>query len=80
MVVRISGGRDARIENQLMVFLNKGRPCTTRRVRDIVQGVHYRNGPNGWIETTVITQWISERSLFKKLPKNHRRVLFFEKL
>lgn len=53
MVVRISGGRDARIEPPFMVFQNKARSYPIR-MQDDVEGVSYRRGPKGWMDSTVM--------------------------
>lgn len=54
MVVRISGGRDARIEPPFMVFKNDRCPYPIRGLPDDIPGVSYRSGPGGWMYTTVM--------------------------
>lgn len=78
MVVRLSGGRDAMIEAPFMVFTNKKRSYPIKGTPDNIAGVAYRSGPKGWMDTVVMTQWLSERRVIKKLPNNRRRVLFVD--
>ena len=56
MVVRLSGGRDARIELPFMVFTNKNRNYPIRGVPDNVASGAYRTGPKGWMDTIVMPQ------------------------
>eukprot|EP00171_Calliarthron_tuberculosum_P003820 IDg3820t1 len=42
MVVRLSGGRDARIEEPFFIFKNKDRSYPIRGVPDNVDGISYR--------------------------------------
>lgn len=56
MVVRLSGGRDARIELPLIVFTSNDRSYLIHGVADIVPGVAYRIGPKGEIDSTVMPQ------------------------
>ena len=51
MVVRLSGGRGARIELPFRVFTNKNRNYPIRGVPDNIPGVAYRTGPKGWMDT-----------------------------
>lgn len=78
MLVRLSGGRDARIEPPFMVFMNKGRNYPIRGTPDDVDGVAYRTGPKGWMDTLVMPQWLSEERVIKALPNGRRRVLFVD--
>ena len=47
MVVRISGGCDAKMEAPFMVFKNANRSYPIRGVPDDICGVSYRSGPKG---------------------------------
>lgn len=78
MVVRLSGGRNAKIENGFMVFKNQDRSYPIRGVPDDVEGVAYRTGPKGWMDTTVMPQWLRETRVIRGLPNNRRRVLFVD--
>ena len=78
MLVRLSGGRDATIEPPFMVFKNKDRNYPMRGTADNIPGVAYRTGPKGWIDTTVLPQWIRERRVMWRLPDGRKRVLFLD--
>lgn len=49
-VVRLSGGRDARIEMPFTIFTNRNRSYPIRGVPYNIPGVAYRSGPKGWME------------------------------
>ena len=53
-VVRLSGGRNARIEPPFMVFFNKNRDYPLRGVPDDVPGVAYRTGPKEWMGSSIM--------------------------
>lgn len=78
MLVRLSGGRDARIEPVFMIFKNKDRHYPIRGTPDDVLGISYRSGPKGWIDTTVLPEYFRERKVFSKLPNGRQRVLFLD--
>lgn len=78
MVVRLSGGRDAMIETPFMVFMNKDRNYPIRGTPDNVPGVAYRTGPKGWMDTTVMPQWLCERRVIKELPNGRQRILYVD--
>lgn len=54
MVVRLSGGRDARVEPPFMVFMNKDRNHLIRGTPDDRPDVAYRTGPRGLMDTRVM--------------------------
>lgn len=60
MMLRLSGSRDSRFEALFHVFETKDRKYPIRGVPGTVQGVAYRTGPKGWIDTTILPQWLSE--------------------
>lgn len=78
MILRISGGRDARIEALMMVFQNKKRIYPIRRAPDDVVGVSYRSGPKGWMYREVMPQWLRERKVIKALRHGRRLVLYID--
>lgn len=78
MVVRLSGGRDAKIEPPFMVFMNKDRNYPIRGTPDDVPGTAYRTGPKGWMDTKVMPQWLGERRVIRELSGGRRRVLFVD--
>lgn len=62
MVVRISGGRDSRVENPFMVFRNKSRSYPIRGDPDTVGCISYRSGPKDWMDTTDATMAAGQES------------------
>ena len=78
MIVRLSGGRDSKVEAPFLVFKNKDRHYPIRGVPDNVDGVAYRTGPKGWIDTTVMPQWLSEQRVIRPLPHDRLRVLYVD--
>ena len=48
MVVRVHGGKFARLEPAFMIFQNESRNHPIRGIPDDVPGVAYRTGPKGW--------------------------------
>lgn len=78
MLVRVSGGRDGIIHPPFIVFTNKSRSYPIRGTPDDVPGVAYRTGPKGWIDTTVMPQWLSERRVIRPLPNGRRRILYLD--
>lgn len=78
MVVRISGGRDSRVEAPFLVFKNKDRNYPIRGLPDDVDGVSYRTGPKGWMDRIVMPQWLSESRVIRPLSNNRRRTLYVD--
>ena len=77
MAVRLTGGRDAKIAPPFMIFKNKDRNYPIKNVPDDVPGVAYRTGPKGWMDRTVMPEWLSEKRIISKI-RNGRRVLFVD--
>lgn len=78
MLVRVTGGRDARIEAPFMVFQNKARNYPIRGVTDDVPGVCYRTCPKGWMDSIVLSQYFREPRAIKRLPRNRKRVIYVD--
>ena len=74
-----SGGAKPVIELPLMIFKNKNRNYPIKGVPDDVQGTAHRTGPNGWMDKTIMKQWICEPRFIKKLPNHRMCHLFVEK-
>ena len=79
MVVRLSSGRDARVESPFMVFMNKDRNYPIRGTPDDRPDVAYRTGSKGWMDTRVMPEWLSENRVISALPNGRRRVLLLDK-
>lgn len=68
LVVRFSGGQTAKIELSFIVFQNKDRRYPIRGTPDDVENVSYRTNPNGWIESLVFSEWLTEPKSIQALP------------
>jgi hypothetical protein len=51
MIVRITGGRQAKIETPMVLFTNKNCAYPIQGILDDVPGVCYRTGPRRWIDS-----------------------------
>lgn len=60
MVVRITGGMNAKVYASMMIFKNVDRNYPIRGVVDNVPGVCYHTGPKGWMDQRVFVQWLEE--------------------
>lgn len=56
MIVRLSGGPNARIEVSMIIFKNNNRSFPIRGVEENIPGVCYMTGPKGWMDKQVICQ------------------------
>ena len=56
MMVRLTGGRDARFETPMLVFKNSNCSYPIRGVPDDVPGVSYGSGKNGWMDGPVFVE------------------------
>lgn len=78
MLVRLSGGPCAKIEPPLMIFKNRDRNYPIRGTPDNVPGVSYRTGPKGWMDTTIMKDWLQEPRVIMPLSGNRLRYLFID--
>ena len=78
MMVRISGGKDAKLENPFMVLKNQNSSYPIRGVPENVAGVSYRTGPKGWIDKRFMKEWIRERRAISPLSVGRKRILFMD--
>ena len=62
MVVRISGGVNARLRRTMMIFKNQDSryPITTLPLKNVPDDMFYRTGPRGWMDRRVFIEWIKE--------------------
>ena len=77
MVVRISGGANARLERTMMIFMNKERnyPIKTLPLHEIPDSMAYRTGPKGWMDRQNFVEWIKE---IPPDPYGLKRVIFLD--
>ena len=76
MMVRVTGGRNARIERPFLVFKNPNSSYPIRNIPDDVPGACYRTGPRGCVDNRVFIEWLSEPTAIKALPGQQERVLY----
>lgn len=75
MLVRISGGRDGKIQSPLVVFTNKDRHYPMKVASDNIRRVPYHSGSKGWIDRTVLPQRLRERNVIWELLNNRKCIL-----
>lgn len=78
MMVRLTGGPDARIEAPMLIFKNENRSYPIRGVPDNIPGVCYRSQPKGWMDGELLLEWLSESRAIKPLPMRQHRVLYVD--
>lgn len=78
MMVRLTGGRDARIQPPMLIFKNDNCSYPIRGVIDNVPGVCYRSGKKGWMDKRVFKEWLSEPRAISKPLNGRRRTLFVD--
>lgn len=74
-MVRLSGGRDSKIQPPFMLFTKKDCIYPIRKVPDDISGVSYSFGPKGWVDTILISQMFKEH-IINLLPKGRRHSFF----
>jgi len=78
MMVRISGGVNARIEAPMLIFKNQNGAYPIRGVADNVPGVCYRTGPHGWMDSRVFCEWLLEPRAVGHLREGKQMVLYVD--
>lgn len=78
LMVRVTGGVDAKIYASLMIFSNKDRSYPIRGLVDDVPGVCYRTGPKGWMDHQVFVQWLEEKRANPPDKYGRRKVIFMD--
>ena len=78
MMVRISGGVQARIQPPMLVFQNTDASYPIRGVEENVPGVCYRSGTKGWMDNRVFQAWLSEPRAIKKGTFGRKRRLYVD--
>ena len=61
MVIRIRGGKFARLVPAFMIFQKESRNYPICAILEDVPGVTYRTGPKGWMYNHVMVQYLKER-------------------
>lgn len=76
MVLRMTGGVNAKIEAPFLIFKNKQRNHPMRGTPDNVPGASYRTQPRGWMDAIVFNQWLREPRAIKQDADERDRFLF----
>ncbi len=79
MVLRISGGVNAKLQPSFMVFKNRNRNYPIYGVPDNVPGVSYRTGQRACMDHVVFDQWLNEPPAVDKDSCGRTTVLFINK-
>lgn len=61
LVVRFTGGCEAKVYSAMMIFKNKDRNYPIRGLEDNVPGVCYRTQPKGWMDGRLFAEYLNER-------------------
>ncbi|OWY93114.1 hypothetical protein PHMEG_00037609, partial [Phytophthora megakarya] len=78
MVVRISGGQNARVLPPMMIFTNSAGNYPIRGVPDNVDGVSYRTGPKGWMSKKKFREYLTEPRAMRKDWKGRKKHIFLD--
>ncbi|KAL3687832.1 hypothetical protein R1sor_014141 [Riccia sorocarpa] len=78
MIVRLTGGRDPRIETPMIIFQNKDRRYPMRGVPDYIPGVCYRTRPKGWDDTLSFPQWCQENPVITRDHDDRTRIIYMD--
>ena len=76
MLLRLSGGKDAKMEPPFMIFKNKVRNYPIWGTLDNIPIVAYCTGTKGCIHRNSLSQWLLGRRVMCSLP-NGRKCVFF---
>lgn len=66
-VVLMSEGRNAIIEQPILILKNKDSPYSIRGVADTVPGAAYIIEPKRWMDSEVMSQLLGKRRIISKL-------------
>ena len=78
MVVRIRGGKFARLVPAFMIFQKESRNYPICAILEDVPGVTYRTGPKGWMDKQVMFHYLKKRPVVYPDSGCHHRVLFMD--
>lgn len=78
IIVRVTGEKNSRIPVPLFIFKNQDRNYPIRGVVENVPGVSYRTGPKGWVDQTMISEWLSESRVINSLSQNRVGMIFVD--
>ena len=78
LVVRITGGSQAKIYSSMMIFQNKDRNYPIRGLQDNIPGICYRTGPKGWMDRKLFAEWVAETRANPQDPHGRQKVIFLD--
>lgn len=79
MVVRITGGANAKIAAPFMIFKNKDRNYPIRGTPDDIPGVSYRTAPKGFVDRALFAEYFREKRAHCRHKMNdYERIIYLD--
>lgn len=78
LVLRISGGANAKLHPAFLIFQNDRRSHPIRGVADDVPGVSYRSSPKGWMDRVTFKEYMKEPRAISPHPYGRKQHLFLD--
>jgi hypothetical protein len=78
LVVRITGGKAARVTSPMLIFQNENKSYPIRGVPDDVQGACYRTGKKGWTDQRVFREYLMERRAMWPDQKGRLKTIYLD--
>lgn len=78
LVVRITGGAEARVHAAMMIFQNKDGNYPIRGLIDDVPGTCYRTGPRGWMDKRIFAEYMGETKANPPDRFGRQKVIFMD--
>eukprot|EP00171_Calliarthron_tuberculosum_P022475 IDg22475t1 len=76
LVLRITGGINGKIEAPFMIFKNDHCSYPIKGVPDNIEGVSYRSGRSGWMDSRVFNLWLREPKVIGADSEGRTRILY----
>lgn len=61
-----------------MVFQNASHNYPIRGIPDNLPGGSHRSGPNGWIDTGIMPEWLREEQPPQALPRERSQIFYVD--
>ncbi|KAL0222107.1 hypothetical protein RCL1_001961 [Eukaryota sp. TZLM3-RCL] len=74
MIVKITGGANAKVDVPMLVFMNKNSSYLIRGTPDVVEGATYRSAPKGFVNSFVFAEYFKEGRVWKK-DRHNRKII-----
>lgn len=78
MMLRIAGGRDAKVETPMTLFKKKGGGYLIRGLPNDYPGFCSKTGSEGWISKEKIVEYVGGSRAFPLLPHERKRILYVD--